>query len=305
MDKIAIIIPVYNRKNTTLNCISQFQQISKKGFETDIIVIDDGSTDGTSEAIMQKYPDTILLQGDGNLWWSGGINKGFEYALKEKYEFVYTINDDVKMFPETLQFLYDTTKNNRNAVAASVLLGEDDVIYSAGIKFKGHFKRMKSQIKGKYKPSYAGKIWEADCIATKSALIPIEVIKKVGFFNSKRFPHNYADFDYFIRVKKAGFSLLINMSSKIYTEGSDTSFHHLILNKKLNEVLKTFFNLKYGNQFRSLYNLAITGEGKVLGQLSFFYRLLPYLVWLTLKIILPKRHLRKILIKTGRIKNEE
>ena len=95
MDKIAIIIPVFNRKNTTLNCLYQLQNITRKGFAIDIIVIDDGSTDGTSDALRQNYPDTILLKGGGNLWWSGGVNKGFEYALKEKYEFVYTINDDV------------------------------------------------------------------------------------------------------------------------------------------------------------------------------------------------------------------
>ena len=164
------------------------------------------------------------------------------------------------------------------------------------------FKKERSKISGRFLDSYSGRIITADTLATKSVLIPTAVAKKVGYFDSKHFPHNYADFEYFIRAKELGFSLLVNMDSHVYTKRSDTNFHYLILNKSLPKILKTFFDVKYGNHLKSLHNLSIKREGILLGQISFLYRLFPYVFWMILKIVLPKKILRNVLIKTGRIK---
>ena len=81
MDKenVYIIIPVHNRKEITLKCLDTLKQNGDLD-KYYVIVIDDGSTDGTSEAIQSLYPDVIILTGDGNLWWTGAIKKGMEYA---------------------------------------------------------------------------------------------------------------------------------------------------------------------------------------------------------------------------------
>ncbi len=73
------MIPVHNRKKLTRECLASLQNQDTKHFT--VIVVDDGSTDGTSEMIRAEFPDTILLQGDGGLWWVGSINKGIRYAL--------------------------------------------------------------------------------------------------------------------------------------------------------------------------------------------------------------------------------
>ena len=69
-NKVSILIPVYNRIEITKKGISQiFLSLSQLHISDiyEVIVIDDGSTDGTSDWIKQKYPQTIILYGDGNL----------------------------------------------------------------------------------------------------------------------------------------------------------------------------------------------------------------------------------------------
>ena len=96
---IFVIIPVYNRKNLTQGCLESLKQQNYRGFN--VILVDDGSTDGTSEMVQLLYPDTILLKGDGNLWWAGSVNKGIRYALSvcQSDDYILTLNDDLIVPP--------------------------------------------------------------------------------------------------------------------------------------------------------------------------------------------------------------
>jgi len=73
MQPIYIVIPVYNRKVLTLSCLKNLKTNGDLQ-RYQVIVVDDGSTDQTTEAIKERYPEIILLSGDGNLWWTGAIN---------------------------------------------------------------------------------------------------------------------------------------------------------------------------------------------------------------------------------------
>ncbi len=88
-----IVIPVHNRKYLTNKCLNSLQRQTYKNFN--IIVIDDGSTDGTSKMIQNDFPGVILLHGDGNLWWTGATNMGCRYAIENGAKYILTLNDDV------------------------------------------------------------------------------------------------------------------------------------------------------------------------------------------------------------------
>ena len=59
-----------------------------------VVVVDDGSIDGTAEAVQRNYPEVTLLYGDGNLWWAGAIALGMQYALEQQAEYIFWLNDD-------------------------------------------------------------------------------------------------------------------------------------------------------------------------------------------------------------------
>ena len=87
--EIAILLPVFNNLDFTRSTLEELGGLRDgvDGANFNIVLIDDGSTDGTSEWVQQNHPEVILLHGDGNLWWSGAINMGAQYAIEKIKEF--------------------------------------------------------------------------------------------------------------------------------------------------------------------------------------------------------------------------
>ncbi|HIJ83785.1 MAG TPA: glycosyltransferase family 2 protein, partial [Magnetococcales bacterium] len=79
--RVAILIPIHNGLSYTQKTLSWLEQSLKlakshPNIIAEVIVIDDGSTDGSGEFIRKQHPHIHLLEGPGNLWWSGAINMG-------------------------------------------------------------------------------------------------------------------------------------------------------------------------------------------------------------------------------------
>ena len=80
--RVEIVAPVHNRRDITLQCLRSLARINKDGLDVHIIIVDDGSTDGTSEAIAKQFPDVEIVKGDGNLCFTEGTNVGVRAALE-------------------------------------------------------------------------------------------------------------------------------------------------------------------------------------------------------------------------------
>lgn len=115
---VYIIIPVHNRRVITLACLDTLQRNGDME-RYRILVIDDGSTDGTAEAISRTYPEVTILSGDGNLWWTGAITKGMQYAFQHGADYFVWLNDDTLPLANALPQLvhYCSSKPKRIATA--------------------------------------------------------------------------------------------------------------------------------------------------------------------------------------------
>ena len=94
--KVVIVTPVHNRRRETLQCLRSIARSALDGIHLHIIVVDDGSTDGTSEALAEEYPDVQIIKGDGNLWYTAGTNRGLAAALEHEPDYVLAINNDAE-----------------------------------------------------------------------------------------------------------------------------------------------------------------------------------------------------------------
>src|SRR5690349_10490763 len=89
---VCVVIPVHNRKSFTYDCIISLYNQTVHADE--IIVVDDGSTDGTREMLRKDFPDVHVLSGNGNLFWTASINKGIRYGLELGADHILTMNND-------------------------------------------------------------------------------------------------------------------------------------------------------------------------------------------------------------------
>ena len=97
---VHVILPVHNRKAITLAFVECLKRQSDQNFR--LILVDDGSCDGTADAVIQQLPLSTVLRGDGSLWWAGALQQAIEWLRQSGAslsDVVLFINDDT-IIPE-------------------------------------------------------------------------------------------------------------------------------------------------------------------------------------------------------------
>ena len=227
---INIVIPVFNRKKYTRQCLECLVAQTYRNFR--IIVVDDGSTDGTSEMIEQDFPSVVLLHGNGNLWWTEGTNWGVRYALmhevKGEENFVLTLNDDTKVEANYLQTLIDAYELHKPCLIGSVCVDSEnpDKLEFAGTAFELYTaggKNLAADYHYSYPELKAKAAWlSSDSLSGRGALIPMIVFKKIGLYDATNYIHYMSDIDFSVRARKAGFPLVVNTNSLVYEYVNET-----------------------------------------------------------------------------------
>ena len=128
--QIFTIIPVYNRKNITLQFLNDLNNQTYTNFK--IIVFDDGSTDGTSEAIQKEFPNIRILRGDGNYWWTKSINASLRFAINHSADYVLLLNDDIRLANNLIETFVNNAKIKPNAIfgAANYDLSTNTLLFA-------------------------------------------------------------------------------------------------------------------------------------------------------------------------------
>jgi GT2 family glycosyltransferase len=295
---VSIVIPVYNRKAITLNCLKQLKSVALDGFSTKVIVVDDGSTDGTCDAIRKQYPNTVLLHGNGSLWWAGAVNLGVRYALEAESDYILTLNDDTYFGNDFIKELLLVANDHPNAIIGSITAyrnsTEDLRLCQAGIFLSPYFKNITHKIF--YKDELGkSKVIFTDGLSGRSLLIASNIFKEIGFFDENLFPHGSSDYEFTLRAQKKGFKSLIATRSLIRTDINQNNYTiHLVLSD-WPTYLRSFFNKKYTNCLRTIFFSSFMHKDTCLGLLSWFISMARILKWSILKLLLSQTSLKRII----------
>jgi len=199
-EPVYILIPAHNRKQITLKCLATLGQADYLE-RYHVVVVDDGSTDGTAEAIHTLYADATVLKGDGNLWWTGAIKKGMEYAYEQGAEFFIWLNDDTLPALGCLPIMVAQCVQYPNTIVAAQCYEASDFETPT---YGGQIKEFLS-LRLFYTP--LNQTIACDCMSGNLVCLPRSVIEKIGYPPNDKLPHCWADVVYTWEARKAGYKL--------------------------------------------------------------------------------------------------
>jgi len=211
--KIAVLLTCHNRREKTLSCLEAlFQSTLPVGYLLEVFLVDDGSTDGTTQAVNEHYPQVNIIQGDGDLYWNRGMHKAWHVAAQTKnYDYYLWLNDDTYIFKNTLEVMLSTanlTHNQSIIVAASCSKETGELTYS-GFLSTGE----------KIKPTQ--ELVQAHTFHGNCVLISNAVFQKAGNLDPL-FHHAIGDMDYGLRAIKLNIKSLIAPNFLANCEANDS-----------------------------------------------------------------------------------
>lgn len=204
---IAAIITCYNRKEKTLTCLKNL--MSQDGIENvdlTVYLVDDGSTDGTGDAVKKNFPQVNLFKGNGTLYWNGGMRFAFSVAKKSDYDYYLWLNDDTFLYSDALKLLLDTSNSIRSQKGGDVIVtGTINDIDTGKVNYGGRIKKSKFQPLKFIQLENSTEPQQCDTFNGNVVLIPRNVAKKIGNISPEYSKQHGGDIDYGLRAKYAGF----------------------------------------------------------------------------------------------------
>ena len=212
------LIPVHNRMQSTLECIECLR--NQNYGDIQIVVVDDGSQDGTAGYLAQQ-PTIVTLQGDGGLWWAGAIQMGLDYILPRTGEddYVLFLNNDIIFGPDLVGTLIKTSKSNNDAAVGSILVNREAPGEIIGIGPEMNIWKMQGWDKyeriGKSEREHLNPCYELSALNGRGTLYPAVALKKAGRLHTLLLPHYGADYEIAARVKRLGVPLVVSTEARV------------------------------------------------------------------------------------------
>jgi GT2 family glycosyltransferase len=188
---VTIVVLNWNGWRDTLACLDALDRLTAPH---DVLVVDNGSTDGSEERIRGSRPGVRLRQTGANLGYAGGNNRGIAEALEDGAELIWILNNDARPRPDALQALLRVMNREPGigVLAAAVqprrvatALRGDEHLFCSGCDDGFH---------------------DADMVLGCSLFLRSELLRTVGFFDERYF-HYAEEQDLAMRARKAGWKL--------------------------------------------------------------------------------------------------
>jgi len=197
MKSIAILLTVFNRKETTLKCLDNlFSQELPQNYKINVFITDGGSTDGTPDAIKSSFP-FVNIETKHGVFWNRGMHASWERAATKQHDYYLWLNDDTELYDGAIQDL----------LASSAKYEEKAIIVGACHDSKTHSRITYGGRNNNKLVIPNGTDEEVSCINGNIVLIPNYVFNILGNLDYY-YTHSKGDFDYSIRAQKNGIKMI-------------------------------------------------------------------------------------------------
>ena len=221
--RVGIVVPVHNRLSHTQQLLAELR--SSDHDEAMIVVVDDGSTDGTSEYLQERDPDVLVLHGGGDLWWSGSANLGCRFAIDRGAEVLVLLNnDDVRVSENCIDELVRCVDSSGGCASAVALTGTSDRILQAGGLTRWPFRGIELRESGR--PfRREDRVVECDWLPGMTLAFSAELFEELGGFDAEAFPQYCGDADFTLRARRHGRRCLVSYNCFVSNDEKTSGMH--------------------------------------------------------------------------------
>lgn len=261
LPRVFIIILNWNGKENTEECLQSVQKADYPNYE--IVVVDNGSTDGSVGVLRKNHPGLTIIENPRNLGYAGGNNRGIAYCLERNADYVLILNNDTVVDPSFLTALIRTAQDHPEAGILGPKIyyyQEPNRIWSAGNEW---LPDQADFVSPGYRIIDDGTQWQevrqVGYVIGCALLVKAEAIKRIGLLEPKYF-NCWEETEWCFRARKLGYQCLFVPHAKIWHKvsasfnGQGHSPHYLYFYYR-NQLLWIERNLKFGQALKMYKHL--------------------------------------------------
>jgi GT2 family glycosyltransferase len=243
---IVVLLTAHNRRNITLRSLASLFSQKDLGrlFDISVVLVDDGSTDGTSDVVAKRFPQVKLIKGDGSLFWCGGMCLAYESSRSYNPDFFLLLNDDTYLYPDSIKKALDVYRNkSEDGGNEHIIVGSTCDPQTKKLTYGGSVRV------SRWHPFHyshvipESNIQPCDTFNGNFVLIHKSVIKRNGFLDS-RYTHRFGDTDYGLVAAKADCGLWVIPDFIGECEENDPNTDWDSAAYSFRDRFKMFFNVK-------------------------------------------------------------
>jgi GT2 family glycosyltransferase len=231
--RIYVLLPVHNRREVTrrfIECLGR-----QEDADYHLVLLDDGSGDGTAAMVRETVPSVTVLRGDGTWWWAGALQKGHDWIRSQNIAgqaLVCIANDDTVFEPGFLRSAVEVMAGNQKVLllARCFDIGTG-MIRDAGVHVDWTNLRV----------GQASAERPVNCLSTRGLFLSVDDFIGLGGFHPRLLPHYLSDYEFSLRAARAGFRLMTDPSVALSVDTTQTGYHR-IDEKNFVRAIRKFFS---------------------------------------------------------------
>ena len=207
---VCALLTCFNRREKTLECLralSASDGLARVALSA--VLVDDGSTDGTAQAVRAEFPWVEVITSDGSLFWCRGMHRAFEAALLKGFDHYLWLNDDTVLRPDALAALLGCEAQLRQRSTAPLIVVGNTVDPITGAHTYGG-ERVPSRLRPfrveRVAPSAEPR--RCDTLTGNIVLVTARAAQRAGNLDPS-FEHAMGDTDYGLRARRRGVELWV------------------------------------------------------------------------------------------------
>jgi GT2 family glycosyltransferase len=243
---VFIVILNWNGWRDTLDCVESCRALTWPNFR--IVIVDNGSTDGSEDFLRRQLTDEKIIQAGANLGFAGGNNVGISHALKEGADYVWLLNNDAVADADALTAMVETMQNDPTVgIAGSKIYFHHDprrVWFAGGMWEKGRL-RLRHRGANELDEGQFDKTCEVGSVSGCSMLARSAAIEVIGMMDESFFLY-WEDAEWCARAKAEGYKVLFVPGSRVWHKVSSSTGR--------SSFVQYYYSVRNGLQFLREYD---------------------------------------------------